>query len=185
MTLPFGKTHSFAIYGGTFSPPHAGHLGVAKQALKDLPISTLIVLPTLHNPLKSEDYASFEHRYEMCRSMFFDSPSVLVSKFEQEFNMSGFMIDNLRKIREFYASARIWFIMGSDCLTTFNHWKAHEELASLVNIVIYPRTEQSSTQIRQLIQEKKFTEAEQMVGVNFIWDIMKGKELYGLKGEEQ
>lgn len=180
MNLPFGNAPSFAIYGGTFSPPHQGHLMIAKKALKDLPVSSIIVMPTIHNPLKDIEAPSFEDRVSMCRSLFFDHPMIHVSKFEQDQKMSGFLIDNLRKIREFYPNANIWFIMGADCLVSFDKWKEHEEITQLVNIAVYPRTQESSTLIREYIQNKQYKEAKEMIGPRALWHLMKRKGLYGL-----
>ena len=72
-----------AIFGGSFDPPHLGHEEVVKEALKELEIDKLIVVPTYLNPFKNESFLNANKRFLLLKKLFSKNKKIEVSDFEQ------------------------------------------------------------------------------------------------------
>ena len=109
------------IYGGSFNPPHLGHLAAAESAAKYLQLDKLILIPAGIPPHKalSADEPGKAHRLAMTRLMGEQAAldtgvEVEVSAMEVEREGKSYSVDTVREIHEQYPGAELWLLMGTD-----------------------------------------------------------------------
>lgn len=128
------------IYGGTFDPVHNGHVRLLQCAAEVCGFDKMIVLPDRIPPHKqAENLVSGEDRLEMCRLAFGKIPDAEVCDWEIRQEGLSYSVLTLRHFRELYPEDRLWFIMGSDMLTSFSKWYRYEEILSLAGLVCMSR----------------------------------------------
>lgn len=122
------------IYGGSFSPPHAGHVRLAEAFLRELSLDRLIVMPAGIPPHKELDGgADAEARYEMCRIAFGGiSNRVEVSDYEVFVREPCYTVDTLRR---FSGEGELFMLCGSDMFLTLEHWREPEEIFGMCTVV--------------------------------------------------
>lgn len=130
---------NIALYGGSFDPPHIGHVRVVEAALAVLPIDRLIIVPAYKNPFKQSIYAPANKRFEWLRKLFADIPKVEISDFEIRQNRSVTTIETVEHFHHFYET--IYLIIGADNLEKLSQWHRYEELTTLVHWVVATRGE--------------------------------------------
>lgn len=120
------------IFGGTFNPPHNGHVRLARAALEELGLDKLLIIPSCIPPHKiAAKLAGGEDRLEMCRIAFGDDPRVEVSALELERKGRSYTVDTLRELKAAYPDSELYFIVGSDMLDSFDKWYLWKEILSL------------------------------------------------------
>jgi len=126
-----------ALYGGSFDPPHLGHLLVISQALKTLALDKLIVVPAYQNPFKSETHASSELRLQWLHTLFKESEKVEVSDFEIKKNRAVSSYETVKYFKNMYET--VYFIIGADNLHSLRSWSNFQELDKMVTWVVASR----------------------------------------------
>ncbi len=126
-----------ALYGGSFDPPHAGHVGVVTEALRSLPVDRLIVVPAMRNPFKPGVRASGEKRLEWLRRIFEGTEKVEISDFEIAMGRSVYTVETVRHFAP--TCEQIYLIIGADNLESLEKWHAFDELDTLVTWVVATR----------------------------------------------
>lgn len=132
---------NIALYGGSFDPPHIGHVRVVEAALAALPIDRLIIVPAYQNPLKQKVCASAHKRLEWLKVLFGDMPKVEISDFEIRQNRSVYTIETVEHFRN--KDGTIYLIIGADNLENLSQWHCYEELNLLVTWVVATRAQAS------------------------------------------
>ncbi len=118
------------IYGGTFSPPHNGHLRAAKAFMEQMWLDILYVIPTAVPPHKEMEIpVDGTHRLEMCRLAFRDMEGVYVSDMELRRGGRSYTVDTLRELSG--PDRRLFFLCGTDMLLTLDRWREPEEIFKL------------------------------------------------------
>lgn len=142
------------IYGGSFNPVHRGHVGVAEKALADLSLDRLLVIPTSANPFKLGAGLFLEpsQRLLLVRAAFNGIEKVVVDDRELRRGGISYSIDTVREIAAENPGAEIFFIVGEDSVPGLPRWKDAEELGRLCTFKAYPRTRESSTEIRARLE---------------------------------
>lgn len=135
------------IYGGTFNPPHLGHMAAAKTAAQVLGLDRLILIPAAtppHKPLP-EGSPTAQQRLDMVRLMAdnLGLPGVVeVSSMELEREGKSYTSDTLAALREQFPSDELWLLMGTDMFLTLQNWHEPERILSMAGICAFGRTEQ-------------------------------------------
>lgn len=151
------------IYGGTFNPPHLGHMEAARAAIAALELDKLILIPAAIPPHKQlpEETPEGEHRLAMTKLMAdtMRLPKVVeVSAMELEREGKSYTADTLKTIREQYPDAELWLMMGTDMFLTLQHWYKPEEICKLAGICAFGRSEQDGEALfapqREFLHEK-------------------------------
>ena len=127
------------IYGGTFNPPHVGHIQAAKQAAEMLKLDRLLLIPDRIAPHKvlPAGSATPEQRLQMLRIAAADIPCGEVSDIELRREGPSYTYQTILQIRDMEPEAELVLIMGTDMFLSFHHWKnpdiitAHASLAVL------------------------------------------------------
>ena len=169
------------IFGGTFAPPHIGHLLIAQTVFESENFERLIFVPANISPAKkNEENSPPEERSKMLEIALINNPNFEISDLEIKREGVSYTVDTMR---EFVDSLKLdkkdlFFLMGSDTLKSFHNWKDPEEILNLCNIIVairpgftpsdipqwvldnvrfanIPRFEVSSTNIRRRWREGK------------------------------
>lgn len=115
------------IYGGTFSPPHNGHLLAAKTFMEQMWLDILYVIPTALPPHKELEVAvSAEDRLAMTRLAFAGMEGVYVSDMEIARGGRSYTVDTLREL--YGEDRRLFLLCGTDMMLTLDTWRAPEEI---------------------------------------------------------
>ena len=140
------------IFGGSFNPVHSGHVGIAAKAIEELGLDSLLVVPAAVSPFKTEAGAlPAWQRLMLVRAAFNGMPRVTVDDREIRRGGVSYAIDTVREIAADNPGASLFFIVGEDSVEGLPHWKDAGELEKLCTFKAYPRTEESSTEVRRRI----------------------------------
>ena len=142
------------IYGGSFNPVHNGHLNVARSAIADLALDRLLVVPARVSPFKAAQggsYCAFD-RLLLTRLAFNGMAKVEVDGREIRRGGVSYSIDTVREIAAENPGDEIFFIIGEDSLEGLPRWKDADELAKLCTFKAFPRTRESSTEVRARLE---------------------------------
>ena len=136
---PAGDGQRVGLLGGSFNPPHAGHLHLSRLALMHFGLDQVWWLVTPGNPLKqSAELGSLEARLEACRALVGRDPRVRITSVEADIGVSRTR-DTLRYLKARSRSLRFVWLMGADNLVTFHRWHAWQEIAAMVPIGVIDR----------------------------------------------
>ena len=129
------------VFGGTFDPPHIGHLLVANDAREALELDRLIFVPAGAQPFKVDTppVASGQDRLEMVRLSVADDANYVVD--DAEINRKGlsFTVDTLEHLSERNPAARLFLLMGEDVLAGFEKWRSPARIRELATLVAVSR----------------------------------------------
>lgn len=128
------------LLGGTFDPPHLGHLHLAYSALEQLSLDRVVFIPARRQPLKAGAVlTAAEHRLAMVRLLAAGDPRLAVDPIELEREGLSFTVDTVRTYRALRPDADLVFLMGEDTAATLGQWRAPAELAALARLVVLTR----------------------------------------------
>ena len=150
------------IYGGTFNPPHLGHLISARFAMEYLGLDKLLFMPAGTPPHKAlpQDTADGTQRFRMVElaadSMLLPG-RVEVSDLEYRRTGKSYTSDTLRQLRRLYPEDELWLLMGTDMFLTLQKWHEPEVICSLANLAAFARTEADTGEMLE-IQGKYLSE---------------------------
>ena len=133
------------IYGGTFNPPHLGHMAAAQAAVAALGLDKLLLIPAATPPHKALPSGTppQEERLAMVEKWAdVMGGHVEVSTLELEREGKSYTSDTLRSIRQTYPDAELWLLMGTDMFLTLHLWHEPEVILSLAGVCAFGRTEQ-------------------------------------------
>ena len=136
--LPAASTRQrIGLFGGSFDPPHDGHLHVAETALKRLALDQVWWFPTPGNPLKNPPGA-YEARLAAVQILTARNKAMRVSDIEQRAHIR-YTIDLVKLLRAHCPHAQLVWVLGSDSLENFHKWKDWKALANLIPIAAVAR----------------------------------------------
>ena len=129
------------ILGGTFDPPHLGHLLIAETARVALDLESVMFLPAGEPWLKSgQRITPAHHRLRMVQLAVADNPDFCVSDCEVRRRGATYTVDTLRELRcGFPPDTDLYFIVGSDVLEQFHRWKEPEAILELCRLAVIER----------------------------------------------
>jgi nicotinate-nucleotide adenylyltransferase len=128
------------VFGGSFNPPHLGHLRVADAACKQFELDEIMWIPTHVSPFKTQDpTADAAHRIEMTRRTVASRPAYSVSRDEIDRGGVSFTVDTLRAVAARRPEAELFLLMGADAFADFESWKDPEAIRRMARLVVYPR----------------------------------------------
>ncbi len=131
---------AIGILGGTFDPPHAGHVAAAVAAHKQLGLDEVRIIPAGQAPLRTgAPVASAADRVAMCRLAFAEHPWAVVDDRETRRAGTSWSVETARELaREHPDALRVW-VLGADQLARLDRWKDVVELCGLVEFAVLSR----------------------------------------------
>lgn len=153
--IPNQKT--LGIYGGTFSPPHIGHVNAGLAFLRQLNLDRLMVMPARVPPHKPAAAIDPMHRLRMTQLAFQDAPeygeSLFVSDFEITRKEVSYTVNTLRFFH--LHGYKLYFLCGTDMFLTLDQWRQPDMIFSLATIAHIRREDETPT-VRQMIDDAKY-----------------------------
>jgi nicotinate-nucleotide adenylyltransferase len=172
------------ILGGSFDPPHFGHIQMAEAAQDFLNLDTILFVPAA-SQWQKEHHASADVRAHMTHLAISNHPEWKVSYIDLERAGDTISFDTISDLRKIYPEDELFFILGSDAANNLNSWKHAEELKSMISFAVVKRfgievdvptgfdfvhvpgeiADISSTQIREIVLNNRKVEValEQLV----------------------
>ena len=126
------------VLGGSFDPPHIGHLRLSKYCVKKLKLSKIFWLITRKNPFKKKPLFKINERVNKCKKLTRGFNQIKVRYLDKVVGSSR-TIETIKYIKKENKNTDIILIMGSDNLITFSKWEKWKELAVLVKIAVLSR----------------------------------------------
>ncbi|PIE69409.1 MAG: nicotinate (nicotinamide) nucleotide adenylyltransferase [Deltaproteobacteria bacterium] len=143
---------SLGILGGSFNPPHLGHLRMALEVREQLRLTRIELVPAAIPPHKhGHNLLPFDLRCRLLRQAVCDQTGILVNDLESQRNKPSYTYDTLREYRKRYPQTRLFFIMGSQDLIHFASWHRVDALPHLAHLVIVHRGEEDRTRADRYI----------------------------------
>ena len=140
------------IYGGTFAPPHKGHIKAARHFIKCAKLDELLITVTYTPPHKQvKGDAEPYQRLEMARLAFGKIKKAVVSDYEIEKKGVSYTKDTLRHFKT--EENELYLLVGDDMFLTLDEWRAPEEIFALCTVVCFPRDDDG--EILEKIKKKK------------------------------
>lgn len=139
------------IFGGSFDPPHTGHLLMATDAVEALGLDYLQVVPAGIQPLKTPGRTPADHRLAMTRLCFQGVPRVEVDPIEIQRGGLSFSVDTVEAYRRQWPDAVLHFLLGEDAVAGLTAWREPRRLLSLVTLVVLAREGSSSRMAPSLL----------------------------------
>ena len=140
------------IYGGSFNPPHVGHVRAVEMAVKELSPERVFLIPTAIPPHKEVADGTPEgtERLLMTQLAAREIPGAEVLDLELRRGGKSYTVDTLRALREKYPGEELIFLLGTDMLLTFEQWREPETILSLAAIAMFPRESHKGAAIREM-----------------------------------
>ena len=133
------------ILGGTFDPPHKGHLYISKIALKKLRLKKILWVITKKNPLKNKPYLKLKERIKLSKKITRKSKKISIKYFDDKIKSTNTF--NLLNYIKKKTKADLFFLIGADNLKNFHKWKNWKLIPKLAKIVVFPRGNHSFTSV--------------------------------------
>jgi nicotinate-nucleotide adenylyltransferase len=125
------------LLGGSFDPPHKGHVYISVEAKKLLRINEIWWLVTPQNPLKISVPATYQERIKNCKEISKDKP-ILIKEIEKKIN-SKYTYQTLDYLLNHYINVKFFWIMGADNLINFHKWQKWRQIFQEISIVVFKR----------------------------------------------
>jgi nicotinate-nucleotide adenylyltransferase len=134
------------IFGGTFDPPHLGHLAGAQEAREFAGLDRVLFMPTGRNPLKPEEpYSSVEDRLAMTERAIAGNPAFEMSMADAGDHGPSYTVDLLERLRDDLGPGQeLAFIAGMDVLHELHRWRRPERVLELARLLVVQRPGQVS-----------------------------------------
>ena len=135
------------LFGGTFDPPHNGHIHLLQQAIRAVAPDWVVVMPACLPPHKSPSTTAPDLRLAMCRCFEPIFPDLEVSSWEIEQGGASYTIDTVAMLENRFPGAQIFLTVGSDMLLSFTGWKDWQQLLARTILVVQSRREGDEEQL--------------------------------------
>ena len=127
------QNRRIGLLGGSFNPPHEGHVHISLAALKGLKLDCVWWLVTPQNPLKGAKPLPLEERLKLCRGLV-DHPRILVTDLEKDLG-TNITYDSVRKLKKHYPKTHFVWISGMDNALSLHHWNHWQDLLKEICMV--------------------------------------------------
>ena len=131
---------TIGLLGGSFDPPHEGHVHITKLALKIFNLSKIWWLVCPENPIKSVTPSDLNSRF-LASKKIMKHPSVVITDLERKFK-TKYTYQTLIKLKKLYPSTKFVWLMGADNLINFHHWKNWDWIMKNIPVGVLARPEE-------------------------------------------
>ena len=133
-------TRRVGLLGGTFNPPHIGHLVCASQALAQLGLDRIFFVPVHEPPHKGiEVDPGVAHRVELCRLAVEGDDRLDVSLVDADVPGPSYTVDTLRRLNEWSPGDQLTFVVGGDMALSLPSWREPEAILELADVAVAER----------------------------------------------
>ena len=159
------------IYGGSFNPPHIGHIQAAKQAVKALNLDKLLVIPAGIAPHKvmPGNSPTPQQRLDMLRLTLADCPEIEVSDLELKREGPSYTYETILQLRKMYPEACLILFMGTDMFLSIDTWKNPEVILENATLGVFYRGDKGEA---KAIEAKKAELEQQGAKVELVQNVV-------------
>ena len=125
------------LLGGSFDPPHKGHLFISLEAKKILKLDEIWWIVTPQNPLKISKPATYKERIKNCKNITRNFP-IKIKEIEKQIG-SDYSYKTINYILNHYKNIKFFWLMGADNLISFHKWQNWQKIFNNISIVIFKR----------------------------------------------
>ena len=131
------RKKKICLFGGTFDPPHIGHLLVAQTIFEAEKFDKIVFIPTFKTP-KKNNISDIKDRLAMLRMGVTSNPNFEISDLEIQRGGTSYTIDTIREYKsdQDYDSRELYYLIGSDSLQTFHIWKEPREILDESQVIV-------------------------------------------------
>ena len=147
------KYSKIGILGGTFDPPHIGHLHISKIALKKLKLNRVIWLITKKNPLKQKPYLSKDMRMKLSKGIVKNHKKIFVKYLDNK-TKSRNTFDILNYLNKKNKKIKLFFLIGADNLIKLHKWDKWKKIPQLAKIVVFARPNYTMKALNSIASKK-------------------------------
>ncbi len=173
---------TIGLLGGSFDPPHKGHLFISLEAKKLLKLDEIWWIVTPQNPLKILKPATYQERVKNCKNITRSYP-IIIKEIEKKIE-SDYSYKTINYILHHYKNIKFFWLMGADNLITFHRWQKWQKIFNNMSIVIFKRHGYNTKALKS-VASKKFnhrrilTSTINLEDFNRLpsWTIIKNKEI--------
>ena len=139
------------VYGGSFNPPHLGHVEAARTVSAELAPDKFLIIPTNVSPHKmlAEGSPEPRARHEMCRLAFADIPGAEISDMELRREGKSYTAQTVEELRRSFPDDELILVMGTDMFLSFETWYRFEYLLENCTLAVLARDEDEDIQLRR------------------------------------
>ena len=139
------------IYGGSFDPPHKGHVIAAKRLIELFKFDEVWLMPCYKHPF-SKKLSPPNDRFKMTK--FLENKTIKTSDFEVKKKTISYTIDTLKSLAKLFPKNEFFWIIGSDQANSFTRWKKWKEIIEKFKLVIVPRNgiKQTGEKIKEILK---------------------------------
>ncbi len=141
------------IFGGAFDPPHNGHIRLAEEAVAQLKLKRLLIIPTYNAPHKDTAAALFDDRIAMCSLAFGHIEGAEVSDIERTLGGTSYTINTVRELKRLYPASVFYLLIGGDMLFDFTKWFRYEALLNETKVCAIARDNDSFVDMMEYANE--------------------------------
>ena len=132
------KNIKVGILGGTFDPPHIGHLHISNIAKKKLKLHNIIWVITKRNPFKKKPYLSTQTRIKLSRDITKNHKSISIKYFDHKIKSKN-TFELLKFLKKKNSKMNFFLLIGADNLIKFHKWDKWKKIPQLAKIVVFAR----------------------------------------------
>lgn len=140
------------ILGGSFNPPHLGHLFIAQSVYQEFDLDEVLLLP-LGTPPHKTHIAPREAREIMCRMLAKAADGLQVCTIELERQGYTYTVDTLRQMRQQYPGHSFYYIIGTDTLFQLEHWRDYRQVFEYTEFICVPRPGDDRAKVEDKIRQ--------------------------------
>ena len=146
-----GKNTRIGIFGGTFNPPHIGHVAAARACVEALRLQRLLMIPTNIPPHKALPAGSArpKQRLDMVRIAASMVPMAEACDLELRRSGPSYTADTVTELQALYPHSTLWLVVGTDMLETFHHWYRPEQILSVCRLAAVARGREDQEKIER------------------------------------
>lgn len=141
------------LFGGTFDPPHKGHIHLLQEAIRAAEPDKVVVMPAGIPPHKAASATPGELRLKMCSCFEGCHPDLQVSGWEIARGGRNYTVYTLEMLQQKYPDAELYLSVGSDMLTTFTTWKEWQRLLQMAVLVVQSRRKGDNAELEKAAEE--------------------------------
>ena len=139
---------NIGIFGGTFNPPHLGHLIIAEHVRERLGLAKVVFVPSAIPPHKQElEILDAHHRMEMLQFAVEGNSSFEISDVEVRRGGISFTVDTLEEFKKRFPGEELYLLIGMDNFAEFQEWRSPERILSLAALVVMTRPNTDLTHV--------------------------------------
>jgi len=130
------RPRRLGVFGGTFDPPHVGHLALAEWAREELRLDRVLFVPAGMPPHKRVARAAAAHRVAMTRLAIQGNEAFEIATLEVRRRGPSYTADTIAEIAEANPGAKLWLLMGADMYATFDTWVRPAEISARAALAV-------------------------------------------------